>query len=143
MNKLKILILLTLLPTIAFAQKQPSELTVRIESGLVQGINQEGTQAFLGIQYAKVERFMPPLPVEPWDTIMQCNHWGPQAMQNVGNRQMTEAEMSENSCVLNETMIFDHNCYIRNNPDRKLSSIINDCCFKQLKEFYEKKAAKK
>lgn len=102
MNKLRILISLALLlPTLAFAQKRQSALTVRIESGLVQGINQEGTQAFLGIPYAKVERFMPPQPVEPWDTIMMCNHWGPQAMQNVGNRQMSEAEMSENSCVLN------------------------------------------
>lgn len=88
--------------SIANAQKSISKNNiVRIESGLVQGINKEGTQAFLGIPYAKVERFMPPMPVEPWDTIMICDHWGPQAMQNVGNRMMTEDEMSENSCVLN------------------------------------------
>lgn len=75
--------------------------TIKIESGLVQGFEQEGTKAFLGIPYARVERFMPPQPVMAWDTVMICNHWGPQAMQNVGDRQMTEAEMSENSCVLN------------------------------------------
>lgn len=74
---------------------------VRIKSGLVQGIEQEGTLAFLGIPYAKVERFMPPKPVEKWDTVMVCDHFGPQAMQNVGNREMSESEMSENSCVLN------------------------------------------
>lgn len=83
------------------AQKAKKNYTVRIESGLVQGFAQEGTEAYLGIPYAKVERFMPPQPVEPWDSVMQCNHWGPQAMQNVGNRKMTEKEMSENSCVLN------------------------------------------
>ena len=74
---------------------------VRIESGLVEGIDQNGTKAFLGIPYARVERFMPPLPVERWDTVMLCDHWGPQAMQNVGNREMSETEMSENSCVIN------------------------------------------
>jgi len=75
---------------------------VRIHSGLVKGTNQEGTQAFLGIPYAKVERCMPPLPVEPWDTVMVCDHWGPQAMQNVGDRELPESEMSEkNSCVIN------------------------------------------
>ena len=58
--------------------------------------------AFLGIPYAKVQRFMPPLPVDPWDTVRVCNHWGPQAMQMVRGRQLSEAEMSEkNSCVLN------------------------------------------
>lgn len=58
--------------------------------------------AFLGIPYAKVERFMPPLPVDKWDTIRVCDHWGPQVMQQTGGRTLSEAEMSEkNSCVLN------------------------------------------
>lgn len=87
----------------ASAQKKTSATIgpIHIDSGLIQGFEQEGTEAFLGIPYARVERFMPPQPVEPWDTVMVCDHWGPQAMQNVGNRQMSEAEMSENSCVLN------------------------------------------
>ncbi len=86
-----------------FAQKNKAakQHIVRIETGLVQGTDHEGTEAFLGIPYAKVERFMSPQPVEKWDTIMVCDHWGPQAMQNVGDREMSEAEMSENSCVLN------------------------------------------
>lgn len=83
------------------AARKNTENVVRIESGLVQGFQQEGTVAFLGIPYAKVERFMPPLPVTPWDTIMLCDHWGPQAMQNVGDRELPESEMSENSCVIN------------------------------------------
>lgn len=102
MKKLLLFLCLTLSFTMsAMAQKAKKNYTVRIESGLVQGFAQEGTEAYLGIPYAKVERFMPPQPVEPWDSVMQCNHWGPQAMQNVGNRKMTEKEMSENSCVLN------------------------------------------
>ncbi len=83
------------------AKPQAELPVVRIESGLVQGFEQEGTQAFLGIPYAHVERFMPPQPVAPWDTLMLCNHWGPQAMQNVGNRQLSADEMNEQSCVLN------------------------------------------
>ena len=37
-----------------------------------------------------------------------------------------------------EMMIFDYNCYLRHNPDRKLEEIIDDCCFQQLKEFRAK-----
>ncbi len=82
--------------------KQPDRLLVSTTSGLVKGFDQEETMAFLGIPYAKVERFQPPLPVDRWDTIRICDHWGPQAMQNVGGRTLSEAEMSEkNSCVLN------------------------------------------
>lgn len=103
MKHFKFLIVLAIIAIAgnASAQKKSQANIVKIESGKVQGFNQEGTQAFLGIPYAKVERFMPPQPVDPWDTIMVCNHWGPQAMQDVGNRNLPESEMSENSCVLN------------------------------------------
>ena len=73
---------------------------VSTTSGRVSGIIQEGTMAWLGIPYAKVERFMPPLPVEKWDGVRACDHWGPQTMQPT-NRPMSEAEMSEQCCVLN------------------------------------------
>lgn len=53
---------------------------VQTVSGKVKGIDQEGSMAFLGIPYAKIERFMPPAPVDSWDTIRVCDHWGPQAM---------------------------------------------------------------
>ncbi|MBR6590606.1 MAG: carboxylesterase/lipase family protein, partial [Bacteroidaceae bacterium] len=77
-------------------------MVVSTESGKVKGFDQEGTMAFLGIPYAKVERFMPPLPVDKWDTVRVCDHWGPQVMQQTGGRTLSEAEMSEkNSCVLN------------------------------------------
>ena len=79
-----------------------SALIVGTCSGLVQGIEQDGTQAFLGIPYAEVERFMPPRPVKAWEGVRVCDHWGPQVMQNTNGRKLTEQEMSEkNSCVLN------------------------------------------
>jgi para-nitrobenzyl esterase len=80
---------------------ESDQYIVRIKSGLIKGIYQEGSIAFLGIPYAKVERFMPPLPVDSWDDVKICDHWGPQVMQNT-EREMSEDEMSEkNSCVLN------------------------------------------
>ena len=83
--------------TTVMAQKA----VVRTESGRVKGIDQEGSMAFLGIPYAKVERFMPPQPVDKWEGIRVCDHWGPQAMQNTWGRKLSEAEMSEQCCVLN------------------------------------------
>ena len=71
-------------------------------SGDVSGIMQEGSMAYLGIPYAKVERCMPPLPVDKWEGVRACDHWGPQVMQKTWGRELSEDEMSEkNSCVLN------------------------------------------
>ena len=36
-----------------------------------------------------------------------------------------------------EMMVFDYDCRILNNPDRRLQQIINRHCFKQLEEFYQ------
>ena len=44
---------------LAMAQ-QESAAVVDTKCGKVSGIIQEGTMAYLGIPYAKVERFMPP-----------------------------------------------------------------------------------
>ena len=75
---------------------------VSMVSGKVSGIMQEGAMAYLGIPYAKVERCMPPLPVDKWEGVRACDHWGPQAMQQTWGRELSEDEMSEkNSCVLN------------------------------------------
>ena len=73
---------------------------VKTQSGQVQGIIQEGSMAFLGIPYAKVERFMPPQPIAKWSGVRVCDKIGPQAMQQ-SNRPMSEDEMSENCCALN------------------------------------------
>ena len=38
-----------------------------------------------------------------------------------------------------ELMVFNHRCYIRNNPDRELEQIIDRHCFKQLDAFRSRK----
>ena len=93
-------ILITLLMTLSTASSQENKEIIRTTSGLVSGIMQEGTMAWLGIPYAKVERFMPPQPVKKWKGVRKCDKWGPMTMQQQ-NRPMTEEQMSENCCVLN------------------------------------------
>lgn len=83
----------------AMAAEESTEV-VNTKCGKVQGIMQEGTMAFLGIPYARVERFMPPQPVAKWKGVRQCDHWGPMTMQP-SNREMSEDEMSEDCCKLN------------------------------------------
>ncbi len=82
-------------------QSTKQNIVVKTKSGKVSGIEQEGTLAFLGIPYAKVVRFLPPQPVEKWKGVKACDHWGPQAMQQVWGKTLSEDEMSEKSCVLN------------------------------------------
>lgn len=85
--------------TLSCQSNDPS--IVKTTSGLVQGHEEEGTLAFKGIPYAKIERFMPPQPVEPWDTVMVCDKYGPQVMQATP-RDLPEHIMSETkSAVLN------------------------------------------
>lgn len=79
---------------------EESTAVVSTKCGKVQGIMQEGTMAFLGIPYARVDRFMPPQPVAKWKGVRRCNHWGPMTMQP-SNREMSEDEMSEDCCKLN------------------------------------------
>ena len=98
-KNLLLLALLLLFLTAANAQGDNKEI-VSTTSGKVSGIMQEGTMAFLGIPYAKVERFMPPQPVKKWKGVRVCDHWGPMTMQPT-NRPMTEDQMSEQCCVLN------------------------------------------
>ena len=97
----RILTMVLAILTVSVSLAQTSDpMVVSTQSGLVKGIDQEGTMGFLGIPYAKVERFMPPQPVYKWDTIRVCDHWGPMTMQP-SNRPMTDDEMSEQCCVLN------------------------------------------
>ena len=99
--KRMVLSLLSLLFATGLAMAQEgSTAVVSTKSGKVSGIIQEGTMAYLGIPYAKVERFMPPQPVKKWSGIRKCDHWGPMTMQQQ-NRPMTEDQMSEQCCVLN------------------------------------------
>ena len=74
-------------------------MVVKTCAGKVQGVEEEGTMAFKGIPYARVERFMPPQKVEPWDTVMVCDQYGPYAMQTGGFPGTVMSE--ENTCTLN------------------------------------------
>lgn len=80
MKKIILLSIALLTVTASFAQKDP--MVVRTESGLVKGFDHEGSIGFLGIPYARVERFMPPQPVKKWNNIRVCDHWGPQAIRS-------------------------------------------------------------
>ena len=110
---MKHLTFLTLLTAIAMtACNDADPLVVETSNGRVKGYypetnawNHEGTSGnrvmgFLGIPYAKTERFMPPMPADPWDTIRICDHWGPMTMQP-SREPRTEEEMSEQCCVMN------------------------------------------
>jgi len=101
MKRTFLLSTMALLFVVSSMAQNDAQMVVRTESGLVKGFNHEGSVGFLGIPYAKVERFMPPQPVAKWDTIRVCDHWGPQAMQNTWGKKLSEAEMSEQCCVLN------------------------------------------
>ncbi len=98
--KTKLMLAMVALSIATVCVAQDKTPVVNTKSGPVQGIVQEGTMAWLGIPYAKVERFMPPKPVKAWKEVRTCDHWGPQAMQ-LTNREMGEDEMSEQCCVLN------------------------------------------
>ena len=74
-------------------------MVVKTTKGYVQGVEEEGTIAFKGIPYAKIERFMPPQEAEPWDTVMVCDKYGPYAMQSGGFPGTVMSE--ENTCTLN------------------------------------------
>ena len=60
--------IITLLLTLTASAQENKEI-ISTTSGLVSGIIQEGTLAYLGIPYAKVERFMPPQPVRKWKDV--------------------------------------------------------------------------
>ncbi len=101
--KIKIVFVFSIFVSVMSVLAQDNnKLIVKTTAGLIQGFEQEGTEAYLGIPYAEVERFMPPKAVKPWKGVRISDHWGPQVMQQTGGRKLSEAEMSEkNSCVLN------------------------------------------
>ena len=93
MKKLFLIFALMVGVTISIWAQAP---VVKTTNGEVSGIEQEGSMAYLGIPYAKVERFMPPQPIK-WKGVRACDHWGPMTIQPSGR----EDEMSEQCCVLN------------------------------------------
>ena len=74
-------------------------MVVKTTKGKVHGVEEDGTIAFKGIPYAKIERFMPPQETAAWDTVMVCDKYGPYAMQAGGFPGTVMSE--ENTCTLN------------------------------------------
>lgn len=54
---------------------------VETGSGSVAGYFKDGNYIYKGIPYARAERFMAPVEVEPWDGVRSCRHYGPTAPQ--------------------------------------------------------------
>jgi para-nitrobenzyl esterase len=64
----------------ANATAMPSAMNppvVRVEGGLLRGYVEDSTYAFVGIQYAKAERFGMPEKVEPWEGVKDAQVYGP------------------------------------------------------------------
>ena len=59
------------------------EQVIRTTSGDVSGSFNDSVFAFLGIPYAKAERFMPPQDPDVWDGVLECKDFGPVARQIV------------------------------------------------------------
>lgn len=59
------------------------EPVVKTTSGEVSGSFNDSVYAFMGIPYAKAERFMPPQDPDAWDGILECKDFGPVARQIV------------------------------------------------------------
>lgn len=97
MIKKNLFVILGLMAVLCSCNSDP--MVVKTTKGVVQGVEEEGTIAFKGIPYAKIERFMPPQPAEPWDTVMVCDKYGPYAMQSGGFPGTVMSE--ENTCTLN------------------------------------------
>ena len=67
----KLFLVVALMATLCACSSDP--MVVKTTKGKVQGVEEEGTIAFKGIPYARIERFMPPKEVERWDTVMVCD----------------------------------------------------------------------
>ena len=54
---------------------------VQTESGKVAGYVDDGIYTYKGIPYAKAERFMPPVPADPWEGVRSSRAYGPTCPQ--------------------------------------------------------------
>lgn len=59
------------------------EPVVSTTSGDISGSFNDSVFAFMGIPYAKAERFMPPQDADIWNGVLECNNFGPVAKQVV------------------------------------------------------------
>lgn len=60
---------------------QDQKPIVKTTYGDISGVVDDGIYTFLGIPYAKAERFMPPQGADAWNGVRECTTFGPIAMQ--------------------------------------------------------------
>jgi len=82
-----------------------SELIVETRTGKVEGHCRPGLRRWLGIPYARAQRFEAPGPVEPWQGVRAADRYGRQAPQQSGRKASREtlesAEYGEDCLYLN------------------------------------------
>jgi len=91
---------------------------VRIDSGELSGVSEDGTRIFRGIPYAAPPvgdlRWRPPRPVEPWDGVRDASTFGHACPQKTGaypewvDRHLDEIVIDEDCLVLNVWSPIDH-----------------------------------
>lgn len=78
-------ILATTLAPSGVAAQSPASPVVQTTSGAIQGLKQDGIDAFLGVPYAAPPvgdlRFQPPRPAEAWDGVADATGYGAPCMQ--------------------------------------------------------------
>lgn len=77
---------------------------VKITSGQVEGIMNDGVYTYLGIPYAKAKRFMPPKRIKSWKDVFQANRYGniaPQDNNWGGNEFLYNIERKQSEDCLN------------------------------------------
>ena len=62
---------------------QHQDPVVETTAGAVSGSMNDSVYAFLGIPYAKADRFMPPQDPDAWEGVRECTEFGPVARQIV------------------------------------------------------------
>ncbi|MCJ8156119.1 carboxylesterase/lipase family protein [Sphingomonas sp. LaA6.9] len=81
------------------------DLTVTTTAGAIRGEKHDGVRCWMGVPYARVERFAAPKAVEPWDGVRDAVKAGSQCPQMYGNnarRAMLAApEFAEDCLSLN------------------------------------------
>ena len=92
---------LGLLPGCGTGSKGPG--VVKLDSGQISGLKQDGTWTYLGIPYAKPPvgnlRWKPPEPPQPWSGTRECINFGPSCPQAPSDEQV--GRTSEDCLYLN------------------------------------------
>ncbi|HZZ58275.1 MAG TPA: carboxylesterase family protein [Opitutaceae bacterium] len=87
MTRLPLLAAAGLLALTSSLRSADLDLTIPLNSGVIEGFREGPVRAFLGIPYAAPPvgdlRWKPPMPVEPWGGIRPATHFGARPMQPI------------------------------------------------------------